>query len=224
MAKYNKGILGGFSGNIANICGSAWKGRAVVRSAKQKQNGRATPAMQAQWNEMRKNAFLYKFFKVFQNDLILNSDNSLLTFQQVLYSLVNKSINYYPPTSAAYDLFKNKYVTDSRAFVRFAQNNFGDDFRVEFDESYHVEPFLADVHFCFYKSIFSDDIKCYHFKDVYIPDGLVISDYDVEFFNGDMAYGMAVVKIGDKVTNLLFDKSNAYPGDYGYDFDFEFYP
>lgn len=223
MAKYNKGILGGFSGNIANVCGSAWKGRAVVRSAKQKQNGRATEAMQAQWNEMRKNAFLYKFLKSFQNDLVLINDNSLLTFQQALYSLINKKVNYYPASSAVLDLFANKYITDSRAFVSFSQDRVGDPLRVRFDEGYHVEPFLADVHFCFYKSIWSSDIKYFHFKDVYIPDGINVSDYDTDFFNGDWIYGMAVVKIGNEVTQLLFEKQDAYPGDYGYHFDFEFY-
>jgi len=179
---------------------------------------------QAQWNEMRKNAFLYKFLKSFQNDLILVGANSLLTFQQNLYSLINKNIDYYPPSAAAYDLFENKYVTDSRAFVTFSQDDVGDDFIVSFDEDYHVEPFLADVHFCFYKNIESDNLIYYHFKNVFIPDGVVVSGYDTDFFNGDWIYGMAVVKIGDKVTNLLFKKSNSSHGDYGYDFYFKFYP
>ena len=224
MAIIKQGILGGFSGSVANVTGAAWKGRSTVRAKKPKQNGRATPAMQAQWNEMRKNAFLYKFLKSFLNDLILVGANSLLTFQQNLYSLINKNINYYPPSSTAYDLFENKYVTDSRASVTFSQDDVGDDFVVSFDEDYHVEPFLADVHFCFYKNIGSDNLIYYHFKNVYIPDGVVVSGYDTDFFNGEWIYGMAVVKIGDKVTNLLFKKSNSSPGDYGYDFDFKFYP
>lgn len=223
MAIIKRGILGGFSGSVAGVTGATWKGRSTVRAKKPKQNGRATPAMREQWNEMKKNAFLYKFLKSFQNDLILNNQNSLLTFQQNLFSLINKNINYYPSSSTVYDLFKNKYITDSRAFVSFSQDNIGDDFYVQFNEDYHVEPFLADVHFCFYKNVFSDNIKYYHFKNVSIPDGLVISDYDTDFFNGNWVYGMAVVKIGDDVTNLLFKKSDAVLFDYGYDFKFKFY-
>ncbi len=38
MGKYNKGILGAFSGKVGPVVGSSWRGRDVLRSCPKKSN------------------------------------------------------------------------------------------------------------------------------------------------------------------------------------------
>jgi hypothetical protein len=48
MARFKKGILGGFSGKVGNVVGGSWKGIDYMRSLSQRRKGNPTPAQQAQ--------------------------------------------------------------------------------------------------------------------------------------------------------------------------------
>lgn len=48
MATYNKGILGGFSGQVGNVVGSSWKGIDYMRSKPNQVSNPKTPAQQTQ--------------------------------------------------------------------------------------------------------------------------------------------------------------------------------
>lgn len=108
MAIIKQGILGGFSGSVSNITGAAWKGRSTVRAKKSKQNGRATPAMKAQWTKMRSNAIMWQWFKNLQRHVQIPNCPKTLTYQQFIYSLYNGDFATTWNTNTAHQLFNPK--------------------------------------------------------------------------------------------------------------------
>lgn len=113
MAIIKQGILGGFSGSVAGVTGAAWKGRSTVRAKKPKQNGRATPAMEAQWKKMRTNAIMWQWFKNLQKHVQVPNCPKTLTYQQYIYSLYNGSFATTWNTNIAHQLFCPKMVFGS---------------------------------------------------------------------------------------------------------------
>ena len=110
MAIIKQGILGGFSGSVANVTGAAWKGRSTVRAKKPKQNGRATPAMQAQWEKMRTNAVMWQWFKNLQTHVKVPDCPKTMTYQQYIYSLYNGNFVTTWNTNTAHQLFYPKMM------------------------------------------------------------------------------------------------------------------
>lgn len=110
MAIIKQGILGGFSGSIANVTGAAWKGRSTVRAKKPKQNGRATPAMIAQWEKMRTNAIMWQWFKNLQKHVQVPGCPKTMTYQQYIYSLYNGDFATKWNTNQAHQLFYPKMM------------------------------------------------------------------------------------------------------------------
>lgn len=223
MAKYNKGILGGFSGNIANVCGSSWKGRAVVRSAKQKQGNRATAAMQSQWNEMRKNAFVYKFLKRIREYSEYDGFDSSLTWQQNIYSLINGKFDLTRSTPFNYDIFSNKLLINNRAFILFEQSAIGGDFHISSDGDYFEPDTRISVQFMFYKPSNLQEVYFYQLNNIDIWDPHPIANINHEFFDGAYIRGFAVVYQNGLISQIMQRCAHALPGDYGYSFDFELY-
>jgi len=117
MAIIKQGILGGFSGSVANITGAAWKGRSTVRAKKPKQNGRATPAMQAQWEKMRTNAIMWQWFKNLQKHVQVPCCPKTMTYQQYIYSLYNGGFAARWNTNQAHQLFYPKMMFGSSADI-----------------------------------------------------------------------------------------------------------
>lgn len=113
MAIIKRGILDGFSGSVANVTGAAWKGRSTVRAKKPKQNGRATPAMEAQWKKMRTNAIMWQWFKNLQKIVQVPDCPKTLTYQQHIYSLYNGSFATTWNTNTAHQLFYPKMLFGS---------------------------------------------------------------------------------------------------------------
>lgn len=76
MAKFNKGILGGFSGTVGTVIGGQWKGMDIMRSRPSKRKGAQSLkqiAQQAKFTLMMKfvhpiNALLSKTFGNFQEE------------------------------------------------------------------------------------------------------------------------------------------------------------
>lgn len=60
MAKFNKGILGGFSGKIGNVVGGSWNGIDYMRS---KPNNVKDPKTEAQLSQRQKFAMIAAFLK-----------------------------------------------------------------------------------------------------------------------------------------------------------------
>lgn len=113
MAIIKQGILGGFSGSIANVTGAAWKGRSTVRAKKPKQNGKATPAMESQWEKMRTNAIMWQWFKNLQKHVQIPNCPKTLTYQQHIYSLYNGNFATTWNTNIAHQLFYPKMMFGS---------------------------------------------------------------------------------------------------------------
>lgn len=96
MGKYNKGILGGFSGKVGNVIGSSWKGIDYMRSIPNSTADAKTDAQMAQRNKFAMvNALLRKLAPVikmgFTNNKRMTAINSAMS-----YNLKNAVTGSYP--------------------------------------------------------------------------------------------------------------------------------
>jgi len=97
MAKFSKGILGGFSGKVGNVVGSSWKGIDYMRSKPNKVND---PKTEAQLTQRQKfalvNAFLKKIKPVIQAGFKNNIKRMTAFNSAMSYNLKNAVTGSYP--------------------------------------------------------------------------------------------------------------------------------
>lgn len=103
MAKFSKGILGGFSGKVGNVIGGSWKGIDYMRSKPNKVND---PKTEAQMTQRKKfamvNAFLKKIKPVITAGFQSNNKHMTPVNSAMSYNLKNAVTGTYPDLEIDY--------------------------------------------------------------------------------------------------------------------------
>lgn len=103
MAKFNKGILGGFSGKVGNVVGGSWKGIDYMRSKPNKVNDPKTEAQLAQRQKFALvNAFLKRIQPIIKLGFTNNTKRMTAINSAMSYNLKNAVEGTYPDLGINY--------------------------------------------------------------------------------------------------------------------------